>query len=131
MRGDAGVTEQFISLPDVTRPMGRAAHGRKEQTSHAWLDHELDMLNNMSRTLPPIFLLVSAFLVKVADMWPDPLRHSQSRGLSVRLQYLPRVNCLRTSREIGSRGTHVCLHQQPAGGSAQPSKMAGDLLHRY
>ena len=44
---------------------GQAAHGRKEQSSHAWLDHELDMLGNMSRTLPPIFLLVSAFLVNV------------------------------------------------------------------
>ena len=44
---------------------GRAAHGRKDQTSHAWLDHELDMLNNMSRTLPPIFLLVAAFLVNL------------------------------------------------------------------
>ena len=44
---------------------GQAAHGRKDQTSHAWLDHELDMLNNMSRTLPPIFLLVAAFLVNV------------------------------------------------------------------
>ncbi len=44
---------------------GRAAYGRKDQTSHAWLDHELDMLKNMSRTLPPIFLLVSAFLVNL------------------------------------------------------------------
>ena len=44
---------------------GRAAHGRKDQTSHAWLDHELDMLSNMSRTLPPIFLLVAAFLVNI------------------------------------------------------------------
>ncbi|MDO9307040.1 MAG: ABC transporter permease, partial [Mesorhizobium sp.] len=44
---------------------GRAAYGRKDQTSHAWLDHELDMLRNMSRTLPPIFLLVSAFLVNL------------------------------------------------------------------
>ena len=44
---------------------GQAAHGRKDQTSHALLDHELDMLNNMSRTLPPIFLLVSAFLVNL------------------------------------------------------------------
>src|SRR6266567_6892669 len=44
---------------------GRAAHGRKDQTSHAWLNHELDMLNNMSRTLPPIFLLVSAFLINL------------------------------------------------------------------
>ena len=44
---------------------GRAAYGRKDQTSHAWLDHSLDMLNNMSRTLTPIFLLVSAFLVNL------------------------------------------------------------------
>jgi putative ABC transport system permease protein len=44
---------------------GQAAYGRKDQTSHAWLDHELDMLNNMSRTLPPIFLLVAAFLINV------------------------------------------------------------------
>jgi putative ABC transport system permease protein len=44
---------------------GQAAYGRKDQTSHAWLNHELDMLNNMSRTLPPIFLLVSAFLVNL------------------------------------------------------------------
>lgn len=44
---------------------GRSAYGRKDQTSHAWLDHELDMLRNMSRTLPPIFLLVAAFLVNI------------------------------------------------------------------
>src|SRR5215216_4981769 len=44
---------------------GRAAHGRKDQISHAFLDHELDMLSNMSRTLPPIFLLVAAFLVNL------------------------------------------------------------------
>ena len=44
---------------------GRAAYGRKDQTSHAWIDHELDMLSNMSRTLTPIFLLVSAFLMNL------------------------------------------------------------------
>ena len=44
---------------------GSAARGRKDQISHAFLDHELDMLNNMSRTLSPIFLLVSAFLVNL------------------------------------------------------------------
>ncbi len=44
---------------------GTAAYGRRDQTSHAWLDHELDMLANMSRTLPPIFLLVAAFLVNL------------------------------------------------------------------
>src|SRR5262245_28290139 len=49
----------------VDRYGGRAAYGRKDQTSHAWIDHELDMLSNMSRTLTPIFLLVSAFLVNL------------------------------------------------------------------
>ena len=49
----------------LERHGGQAAYGRKDQTSHAWLDHELDMLNNMSRTLPPIFLLVAAFLINV------------------------------------------------------------------
>jgi putative ABC transport system permease protein len=44
---------------------GQASYGRKDQFSHAFLDHELDMLSNMSRTLPPIFLLVAAFLVNL------------------------------------------------------------------
>ncbi|RWG81570.1 FtsX-like permease family protein [Mesorhizobium sp.] len=58
--------EAMTRLDDLLdRYGGRAAYGRKDQTSHAWLDHELDMLNNMSRTLPPIFLLVSAFLVNL------------------------------------------------------------------
>jgi len=42
---------------------GRAAYGRKDQTSHAFLDHAFDMLKSVGRTLPPIFLLVAAFLV--------------------------------------------------------------------
>jgi len=42
---------------------GQAAYGRKDQPSHAWGDHGLDMLRNMSRTLPPIFLLIGAFLI--------------------------------------------------------------------
>jgi len=57
------VTLRLDALLD--RYGGTAAYGRKDQTSHAWLDHELDMLNNMSRTLPPIFLLVAAFLVNL------------------------------------------------------------------
>lgn len=44
---------------------GQAAHGRKDQTSHAFLDHGLDILGSMSRTLPPIFLLVAAFLINL------------------------------------------------------------------
>lgn len=44
---------------------GGVAYGRKDQTSHAFLEHGLDMLRAMSRTFPPIFLLVSAFLVNL------------------------------------------------------------------
>ena len=44
---------------------GAAAYGRKEQTSHAWSDYGLDMQKNMASTLPPIFLLVAAFLVNL------------------------------------------------------------------
>jgi putative ABC transport system permease protein len=42
---------------------GQAAYGRKDLPSHAWGEHGLDMLRNMSRTMPTIFLLVSAFLI--------------------------------------------------------------------
>jgi len=61
------------SEPEVIRRLdtlldpygGRAAYGRKDQMSHAFLDHELDMLAAMSRTLPPIFLFVAGFLINV------------------------------------------------------------------
>jgi putative ABC transport system permease protein len=64
---------QDASLPDVIRRLdalldrygGQAAHGRKDQTSHAYVEHGLDMLRNMRVTLPPIFLLVAAFLINV------------------------------------------------------------------
>jgi putative ABC transport system permease protein len=42
---------------------GQAAYGRKDLPSHAWGEHGLDMLRNMSRTIPTIFLLVAAFLI--------------------------------------------------------------------
>jgi putative ABC transport system permease protein len=57
------VIRQVDSILD--RYGGQAAFGRKDQVSHAFLEHELDMLRNMSRTLPPIFLLVGAFLVNI------------------------------------------------------------------
>ena len=44
---------------------GQAAYGRKDQTSDAYLEHGLDMLRNMSQTMPPIFLLVAAFLINL------------------------------------------------------------------
>jgi putative ABC transport system permease protein len=42
---------------------GQAAFGRKDLPSHAWGEHGLDMLRNMSRTMPTIFLLVAVFLI--------------------------------------------------------------------
>jgi putative ABC transport system permease protein len=44
---------------------GLGAHGRKDQVSHAFLDAELQQLRSMSRVLPPIFLVVAAFLVNM------------------------------------------------------------------
>jgi putative ABC transport system permease protein len=44
---------------------GQAAYGRRDQYSHAYTEHGYDMLRNMSRTLPPIFLLVAAFLINM------------------------------------------------------------------
>lgn len=65
-------------LPDASEPEvikrldtlldrygGQAAYGRRDQFSHAYIDHGMDMLRNMSRTLPPIFLLVAAFLINL------------------------------------------------------------------
>src|SRR4030067_2207958 len=60
---EAEVIDRLDALLD--RYGGGAADGRKGQPAHAFLEHELDMLRNMSRTLPPIFLLVAAFLVNL------------------------------------------------------------------
>lgn len=49
----------------LTRYGGLGAHGRKDQVSHAFLDSELTQLEAMSKILPPIFLVVAAFLVNM------------------------------------------------------------------
>lgn len=75
-----GVSEREViaRLDALLDPYGgQAGHGRKDQTSHVWLDHELGMLNNMSRTLPPIFLLVAAFLVNLTLTRPVALEREQ------------------------------------------------------
>ena len=87
--------EAMTRLDDLLdRYGGRAAYGRRDQTSHAWLDHELDMLNNMSRTLPPIFLLVSAFLVNL----------TLSRLVSLEREQIGLLKAL------GYRNTSIALH---------------------
>ncbi|MCC5971311.1 MAG: FtsX-like permease family protein [Pararhodobacter sp.] len=44
---------------------GTGAHGRDRQVSHAFLDGELQQLGVMATYMPPIFLLVAAFLVNM------------------------------------------------------------------
>lgn len=61
------------SLPAVTAAVdrvlapygGQGAYGRAQQTSNAFLDSELTQLRGMSSVLPPVFLLVAAFLVNM------------------------------------------------------------------
>lgn len=63
---DASEPEVIDRLDALLDPYGgSAAYGRKDQTSHAFLEHGLDMLRNMSSTIPPIFMLVTAFLVNL------------------------------------------------------------------
>ena len=44
---------------------GTGATGRKDQTSHAFLDAELKQLTALAKVMPPIFLLVTAFLINI------------------------------------------------------------------
>ncbi|MCB1485980.1 MAG: FtsX-like permease family protein [Bauldia sp.] len=44
---------------------GTGAYGRKDQISNAFLQGELDQLRGMAQMIPPIFLLVSAFLINM------------------------------------------------------------------
>jgi putative ABC transport system permease protein len=63
---DASESEVIKQLDALLDPYGgQAAYGRRDQYSHAYIEHGLDMLRNMSRTLPPIFLLVAAFLINL------------------------------------------------------------------
>jgi len=61
---DASEPEVIKRLDVLLDPYGgQAAYSRKDLPSHAWGEHGLDMLRNMSRTMPTIFLLVAAFLI--------------------------------------------------------------------
>ena len=53
-------------LDELTRRYGgTGAIGREDQQSHAFLDAELKQLWAMARVIPPVFLLVSAFLINM------------------------------------------------------------------
>jgi putative ABC transport system permease protein len=49
----------------LARYGGTGALSRKDQLSHAFLDAELRQLDVLRRAMPPIFLLVSAFLINI------------------------------------------------------------------
>jgi putative ABC transport system permease protein len=60
---EAEVIKQLDEL--LARYGGTGAYGRKDQLSHAFLDAELKQLDALRRVMPPIFLLVSAFLINI------------------------------------------------------------------
>lgn len=63
-----GASEAAVieALDQMLAPYGgTGAHGRDRQVSHAFLDSELEQLRAMAVILPPIFLIVSAFLVNM------------------------------------------------------------------
>jgi len=62
----ASEAEAIRQLDDLLEPYGgTGAIARKDQQSHAFLDGELQGLDGMSRVIPPIFLLVSAFMINM------------------------------------------------------------------
>lgn len=62
----ANEAEAIRRLDDILAPYGgTGAYGRKDHASNSYLDNELHQLDAMRRVLPPIFLLVSAFLINM------------------------------------------------------------------
>jgi len=60
---EAEVIERLDGM--LARYGGTGAYGRSDQISHAFLDAELKQLAALSRVIPPVFLLVSAFLLNM------------------------------------------------------------------
>jgi putative ABC transport system permease protein len=68
VRVASGIDEDAVidALDRILEPYGApGAYGRDEQISDAFVSGEIDQLNTMGAILPPIFLLVAAFLVNV------------------------------------------------------------------
>lgn len=62
----ASATAVVAAVDHLLAPYGgQGAYGRAQQTSHTFLDAELTQLRGMSAVLPPVFLLVAAFLVNM------------------------------------------------------------------
>jgi putative ABC transport system permease protein len=66
LRSGANALDTRKQLDQLLQPYGgTTAYGRPEQTSHAFLDAELNQLQTMGWFLPPIFFIVTAFLVNM------------------------------------------------------------------
>nr|MCU0949195.1 ABC transporter permease [Porphyrobacter sp.] len=62
----ASETDVIRSVDRLLEPYGGAgASGREDHISHAFLQNELNQLKALNGVIPPVFLLVSAFLVYV------------------------------------------------------------------
>ena len=62
----ASEPEVIAALDRLLAPYGgRGAFGRDDHPSHAFLQHELDQLSALAVILPPVFFVVSAFLVNM------------------------------------------------------------------
>ncbi|MCC5988265.1 MAG: ABC transporter permease [Pararhodobacter sp.] len=63
---DADERAVIVALDGLLDPYGgTGAHGRERQVSHSFLDGELQQLGAMAAFMPPIFLIVAAFLVNM------------------------------------------------------------------
>ena len=63
---DASEPAVIAALDRLLAPYGApGAYGRADQISDAFVSSEIDQLTTMGRVLPPVFLLVAAFLVNV------------------------------------------------------------------
>jgi putative ABC transport system permease protein len=84
------VAEDVLQLLDhmLKRYGGEGAYGREDQLSHAFLDAELQQLSAMSRILPPVFLIVTAFLINMVLSRLISLEREQV-GLLKALGYWP------------------------------------------
>ncbi len=102
LRG-ASEAEVIKQLDDILeRYGGTGAVGRKDQQSHAFIDAELKQLKSMARVIPPIFLLVSAFLINITLTRLIALEREQIgllkalgyRRVSIALHYMKLIVCI-------------------------------------
>lgn len=92
---NASVDQVIAELDHLLAPYGgTGAFGRDRQTSHAFLQSELEQLGAMALILPPVFLIVAAFLVNMV------------LGRLIALER-PQIGLLKA---IGYSGREITLH---------------------